>query len=171
MQSGNEKYYPFVGISFEALSESYNLDLKFISDLMKEEILDNISEDRWHMFNAFCLRLIKAYDHVRNVEYLYIAQDILKRLNETDEENEFTKSINLMQVQYRLDGKLKNDDIKKLIDYKKKSHVVTNEMKLLHINTLLKNKADAIDNYENLSETEKLDFSKYPMYHLFKENI
>lgn len=171
MQSGNEKYYPFVGISFEALSESYNLDLKFISDLMKEEILDNISEDRWHMFNAFCLRLIKAYDHVRNVEYLYIAQDILKRLNETDEENEFTKSINLMQVQYRLDGKLKNDDIKKLIDYKKKSHVVTNEMKLLHINTLLKNKAEAIDNYENLSETEKLDFSKYPMYHLFKENI
>lgn len=76
-----------------------------------------------------------------------------------------------MQVQYRLDGKLKNDDIKKLIDYKKKSHVVTNEMKLLHINTLLKNKAEAIDNYENLSETEKLDFSKYPMYHLFKENI
>lgn len=171
LKIGNEEYYPFVGIDFKDLSESYNLNLDFITDIMKKESLNNISEERWNMFNAFCLRLIQAFDHVEHVEYLYIAQDILERLEATDVEKEFIRNINLLQIKYRINNRLTNEDIKKLINYKKIDHVLNDELKLLHVNTLIKNKEEALYNYENISEDEKMNFSMYPMYYLFKENI
>lgn len=171
LKIGNEEYYPFVGIDFKDLSESYNLNLDFITDIMKKESLNNISEERWNMFNAFCLRLIQAFDHVEHVEYLYIAQDILERLEATDVEKEFIRNINLLQIKYRINNRLENEDIKKLIKYKKNAHVLNDELKLLHVNTLIKNKEEALYNYENISEDEKMNFSMYPMYYLFKENI
>ncbi len=171
LESEKEKYYPFIGISFEALSNSYNVNLNFISNLMSLEKLENISEDRWNMLNSFCLRLIKAFDHVQDIEYLRIAQDILERLNGTSKHYEFIKSINLMQINYRIKGHLERKEIDKLINYKKSSHIIEYEMKLLHVNTLLKNKQEAINNFENLSEDEKLDFSLFPMYYLFEKTI
>ncbi|MDN8763503.1 hypothetical protein Q0M04_14470, partial [Staphylococcus aureus] len=90
---------------FKDLSESYNLNLDFITDIMKKESLNNISEERWNMFNAFCLRLIQAFDHVEHVEYLYIAQDILERLEATDVEKEFIRNINLLQIKYRINNR------------------------------------------------------------------
>ncbi|MCJ0941392.1 hypothetical protein [Mammaliicoccus sciuri] len=171
LQIENEEYYPFIGIEIKGLTESYNLNLNFISDIMKNEKFDNISEKRWNMLNDFCLRLIRAFDLVQNVEYLYIAQDILKKLDFTNEVEEFVRDINLLQIKYRINNHLENEDIKKLINYKKKEYVSNNEMRLLHVNTLIKSNEEALYNYENISEDEKISFSMYPMYYLFKENI
>ncbi len=146
-----------VNINFEVIQKSFDYIEFDKTDLIFGE------------FNNFCLVCINAFDETGTISYLDLASNLLNKLQQysEDKNNSNIILINLMQVKFRKNNGLEQEDYMQLL--KLKNSLTENSELIFCISVLLKSKKEA-ELYFDQFEKERKDFYRtLPIYKLYQD--
>jgi hypothetical protein len=116
--------------------------------------------------NELVFKMIRAFDKSKKYDVVNAALEITEWLlkMDTNEENNIYYFVNKMQIKKRL-CTLSKEDIKKLNEL---SRTEISASLLVAIYLILGNKESALIYFDDLSEKDKMEFSKCPVHELWK---
>lgn len=156
---------PYVLMDCQDLQSIDNIDFNNVVNSIQEFPYSTIYGEKSILF---VLELLKYYDSssLKEIAVLEITKDILDFLLENNPDGEYLYQINRFQI-FKRQRPLNSDEIQYLV-LMKESGVSTQFQ--LAITILLESFQEATLIYSKLSETEKQEFNKFPIMHLWTKH-
>ncbi|QWF73544.1 hypothetical protein KFF76_15000 [Bacillus subtilis] len=119
--------------------------------------------------NEFCLECIKAFDISGRFEFLSVAEYVYQKYDYISDEdyNSIVIFINKCQIEYRINGKLSEESIERLMNIKCIHN--NNYGVLFSVNTLLGSKVEARYMLNKMPQEERNYFITLPIYEIYKK--
>ncbi|WP_346836032.1 hypothetical protein [Paenibacillus polymyxa] len=164
---------PYVLLDFESLAYSLNINFDIVKESFNhfDPFLIELASE---VTNRFYLNCIRAFDLTNKVDYLDVAEFVLKKYHESatykpKSLEEAIVTINEMQIRERKTNKLSESDLALLIDLKFQFDFINYTSLHFSVNVLLKNKQEANYSYKKLEKNVQDSFREYPIYYLYDQ--
>ena len=166
----SHEYFPcskYLLLNTEEMSKCNNIDYIEIANSIKDIKPTNVLMIDRNIL--FLLELIKTYDNNKNIHTLLASLDICEWIEKFETRPIIIHMINKLQIQRRL-RRLTTEENEYIYEKRKeidsKTEYENKEMHLAALSILLENEKDFEYYYGKMSETEKIQFSSYPIYNL-----
>lgn len=164
------KVSPFLLIDPKDLFTAANVTFELVKDSFQPNSHD-YNESTFTRTNQFCLDCLKAYDNKKRDEYLYLVEIIYNHIKDSDIEvaTYNISTINYYQTLYRLNKKLLEEQLQKIVEIKEVPQNSKNILLRLCCNVLLNNTMESKHYFKMLELQQKEEFITYPIYTLYKQ--
>lgn len=160
---------PFLLLSDDLLKKASNLEF----DVMKESLLKMELEDFvFRPVNDFILRCINAYDSTSNKELLRLPLELLneRKRNFEEETNYIISELNFLQISYRMNGKLNNEEFQRALKLKQKAGDLSDNNELLFgVAVLMESFREAEHYFLNLNDQTRSFYETLPIFKLYND--
>ncbi|MGE6950289.1 hypothetical protein ACQKGE_11665 [Staphylococcus hominis] len=152
------------------IKDILNFDINLVKKFIETDNLNEPSDFKWEKVNNFSLELIDVYDYTKTIEYLDLAEYILHKLDNKDNDKRFINLINKAQIMKRKNIEVK-EIISELIELHSKLISVDKELAYLNINVIAGSKQEAETRYQNLDKNNLKNFEDYPIFKLYQDLV
>jgi len=160
-------YSPYFLVNEFGLAFGANVDLKVIEQSFNQ--ITPFLNELIPFTNDFCLSCIHAYDLSGNYELLELADTIYQKHSKYSSIDEPLIFINTLQIKYRYNGKVEQQDINNLIQFKRKN--LSDDEALFCANVLLGSKEESKFHFNELEVTLQDDYKDLPIYTLYQKLV
>ncbi|KRF59828.1 hypothetical protein ASG97_00115 [Bacillus sp. Soil745] len=161
---------PYILLEKETLMHAKNLDFNFI--IQSFNSMDFKRTELFETVNNFCLVCLNSFDDTNNKEILRLPLFLLNKLKESisDPVTKQIIFINLLQTNYRQNGKLTKNEYKELMSLKNSVASSTDNIELMFcINVLLQSKREADFSFEEFDNEKKELYKPFPIFTLYEK--
>lgn len=149
----------FCALTADRIQSLYSFEYQRLSQQLKNLV---INDSNYDYLNSAVLEYLKAYDELKNMDFINIAEDIVRKIERYNSNNNLL--LNKFQIKRRK-GILNEDDKRKLYEMKQTG---SDPQSLCAISILLENYYDANMILDGMSKEEKELFCTYPIYNLLR---
>ncbi len=157
---------PYIKMDYQELIQYVNTDFATLKNSF--DLMNPIMEiETFNYVNSFCLNCINAYDETNRIEFLELANYIYSlHKGGLEEEMENIIRINILQINFRTNGKLSSEEFVELVKYK--GNTTNNEL-LFCASVLLGSAQEARIYFDRFRKEYKEEYKKFPIYRLYEK--